>query len=451
MQQKVLFSTMALEKMEQDFSATVDQQIPIFKSLAESGKIDEALEKCSILEKQTRTAADAISTGRLLVCIVEMLGDKGLWQKLSEQLVIMSKKRNQLKQAVTKMVQAAMKYIDVVTDEAAKLGLISTLRAVTEGKIYVEVERARLTRMLSAIKESKGLIEEAADVLQEVKVETFGSMEKREKVEFILEQMRLCLAKKDYTRTQILSRKISPKYFREEGTEDLKLKFYKQMIEVDIQHDAYLSISKHFWEIYNTKLVQENEQEKRNALCNIVVYLILSPYDNEQHDLMYRRMKLRDLESMPEYITMLKVFTTQELLSWQDFRNQHEATLRSETLAFSTSSGGKDPEKSLKALQQRVTEHNIRVVSAYYTQIRLSRLAELLNLNIEEAEDCLSKLVVSNTVQAKIDRLDAVVQFTEKKLATDVLNDWSHNVTSLMSLVNEATHLINKERMVHAV
>ena len=46
-----------------------------------------------------------------------------------------------------------------------------------------------------------------------VQVETYGSMEKREKVEFILEQMRLCLAKKDYIRTQIISKKISPKYF----------------------------------------------------------------------------------------------------------------------------------------------------------------------------------------------------------------------------------------------
>ena len=118
--------------------------------------------------------------------------------------------------------------------------------------------------MLAIIKETNGLVEEAAD-MQEVKVETFGSMDKREKVEFILEQMRLCLAKKDYTRTQILSRKISPKFFQDIGTEDLKLKFYKQMIEVDIQNDAYLSISKHFWEIYNTKMIQDDVIGKENV------------------------------------------------------------------------------------------------------------------------------------------------------------------------------------------
>uniref|UniRef100_A0A0R3TIF8 PCI domain-containing protein n=1 Tax=Rodentolepis nana TaxID=102285 RepID=A0A0R3TIF8_RODNA len=351
--------------------------------LCQAGKIDEALDKCYSLEKQTRLASDAISTGRLLVCIVDILGELKQWQKLNEHLIIMSKKRNQLKQAVAKMVQAAMKFVNEITDEQIKLNLINTLRAVTEGKIYVEVERARLTKILAQIKESNGLIEEAADVLQEVKVETFGSMEKREKVEFILEQMRLCLAKKDYIRTQILSRKISSQFFKEEGTEDLKLKYYRQMIEVDIQQDEYLAISKHFWEIYSTKIVQEDPSEKRNALCNLVVYLVLAPYDNEQKDLMHRRMKLRDLEALPEYIQILKTFTTQELVNWNDFHCAHEKTLRKETLAFACSAGRERTQRAMKALQERVTEHNIRVISTYYTQIRLSRLAQLLYLSVE--------------------------------------------------------------------
>ena len=41
-------------------------------------------------------------------------------------------------------------------------------------------------------------------------------MDRREKVEMLLEQMRLCLAKKDYIRTQIISRKISIRFFEDE-------------------------------------------------------------------------------------------------------------------------------------------------------------------------------------------------------------------------------------------
>ena len=89
------------------------------------------------------------------------------------------------------------------------------------------MERARLTHTLAQMKEKDGEVTEAANILQELQVETYGSMERREKVELILEQMRLCLAKKDHIRTQIISKKISIKFFEEKDTHDLKLKFYK--------------------------------------------------------------------------------------------------------------------------------------------------------------------------------------------------------------------------------
>lgn len=56
-----------------------------------------------------------------------------------------------------------------------------------------------------------GKVDDAAIVLQELQVETFGSMERREKVDFILEQMRLALRRRDFIRLQIISKKINPK------------------------------------------------------------------------------------------------------------------------------------------------------------------------------------------------------------------------------------------------
>ena len=44
---------------------------------------------------------------------------------------------------------------------------------------------------------------------QDVHVETYGSLGKEEKVDFILEQLRLTLAKKDFIRTFIIARKAS--------------------------------------------------------------------------------------------------------------------------------------------------------------------------------------------------------------------------------------------------
>ncbi len=113
-------------------------------------------------------------------------------------------------------VKEAMTYLEKIAEKEIKLELLNTLRTITEGKIFVEIERARLTRILAKIREDEGKIAEAADILQEIQVETFGQMDKYEKTEFILEQVRLCLDKKDYIKAQILSNKITRKTLNSE-------------------------------------------------------------------------------------------------------------------------------------------------------------------------------------------------------------------------------------------
>ena len=68
---------------------------------------------------------------------------------------------------------------------------------------------------------------------------------------------------------------------------------------------------------------------------------------------------------------------------------------------------------------------------------------------LQDVEEFLSNLVVNKTVQAKIDRLEGIVNFTQQKDPNDLLNDWSHNINTLMQLVNKTNHLITKEEMVH--
>lgn len=67
-----------------------------------------------------------------------------------------------------------------------KLQMIDAVMKVCEKKIYLEVEYARCVLMLTQYKEDDNQIEDAAKILQEVQVETYGSMDKREKLEFIL-------------------------------------------------------------------------------------------------------------------------------------------------------------------------------------------------------------------------------------------------------------------------
>jgi 26S proteasome regulatory subunit N5 len=218
-------------KMEVDYSSTCDETIPRCKELAKNDlKFNEALDTLLSLEKQTRIGSDMVSSTRVLVAVVQIIFDARKWDLLNEYISILAKKRSQSKQAIVKMVQECVAYVDQTPDKETKIKLIDTLRTVTEGKIYVEIERARLTKILSDIKEADGDILGAATIMEALQIETYGTMDKREKVEFILEQMRLCLAKHDLVRTQIISKKISTKFFNDPEQQDLKLKYYELMV-----------------------------------------------------------------------------------------------------------------------------------------------------------------------------------------------------------------------------
>lgn len=132
--------------------------------------------------------ADFVATPRYCVGIMQVLHAAGDWKGINEHIVLLSKRRAQLKQAISAMVKEAITYIDRAPDLAVKTDLIETLNTVTSGKIFVEVEKARLTRALAKIKEEAGKIDEAASIMQEVAVETYGALSKHEKLFFIEEQ-----------------------------------------------------------------------------------------------------------------------------------------------------------------------------------------------------------------------------------------------------------------------
>eukprot|EP00128_Syssomonas_multiformis_P004856 Colp12_sorted_trinity150504_noHs@23419 len=93
---------------------------------------------------------------------------------------------------------------------------------------------------------------------------------------------------------------------------------------------------------------------------------------------------------------------------------------------------------------------NIRVISKYYTRITTTRLNELLDLPSKDSEEFLSSLVTNKTVFARIDRPAGVVSFEQKKDPNNILNDWSNSINTMMRLLEQSTHLITKEEMVHA-
>ena len=122
-------------------------------------------------------------------------------------------------------------------------------------------------------------------------------MSRREKTEFILEQVALCIQNEDWTQASILSRKISTRYFsrkpkktqeqlekekkereekakkkkeagdgdqeqeKEDDVTDLKLRYYEQQIMLAKHEDKYLDACKHYRQVLDTEAVEQNAEQ----------------------------------------------------------------------------------------------------------------------------------------------------------------------------------------------
>lgn len=146
---------------------------------------------------------------------------------------------------------------------------------------------------------------------------------------------------------------------------------------------------------------------------------------------------------------LLRLFTVHELMRWPEIAKKFGPQLCS-TDVFDVQPGQSSDEKAhqrWKDLRKRVIEHNVRVVAKYYTRIQMKRLTQLLDLDEDETEKYISELVTSKTVYAKIDRPAQVVSFAKPRDADDILNEWSHNMKSLLGHLERIDHLITKEEM----
>jgi 26S proteasome regulatory subunit N5 len=447
------------EKMEVDKTAVenpyetdpdIESKIADAVALGTSVSIEAAVEKLLGLERTNRMAAAAPETAAICVAIVRLFRDKKDWKSVGEHVVLLSKRRAQLKAAVTKIVQEAMSYLDDISDEADQLVLLETLRDVTAGKIYVELEGARLTRRLARIREAKGDVEGAAEIMQELQVETFGGMERAEKFDFILEQMRICLDKNDFVRGAIIAKKIIPRQLNKKEFDDEKLRFYALMIRIHARNKEYMNMCRAYLERYETEKSQADEKFWFREIKLACLFLILSPRDSLQSDLLHRIRGFKNM-SKPKleiYVELLKLFATDELIGWPHLNERFggelaavvqlaKEELKTEALSWQS------------VLKERITEHNLRVISRYYSRIRLQRLSELLDLSEVDTERKLAAMVSDKkALWAKIDRPAKIVSFAKPKDADATLNEWASNVTCLLDIVERTCHLVHRETMV---
>jgi 26S proteasome regulatory subunit N5 len=144
------------------------------------------------------------------------------------------------------------------------------------------------------------------------------------------------------------------------------------MVRLALHQDDYLATTKHHLAVYHTPRVQENTDQARAVLQNVLIFVVLSPYGNEQSDLLARVVREDPVKNnqMGWVGGFVKRFTDGELMRyhpcslgsltdcrrWPMVQQVFGVQLR-QTDIFTIDKGDGKGQLRWETLSKRVTEH----------------------------------------------------------------------------------------------
>jgi hypothetical protein len=412
---------MAEEKI--DLGPVVDAELPTLLSLP----FDSAISGLHDLERRTRLAKDDPSNARVCEQIAALCINQYRWDELGSNISLLARRRGYSRSSISLVVSLAWDALNDNADEESRMLLVKTLCDVTEGKIFLEVQRARLTEILVQNLEAKGGEEnllQASSLLQDLRLEILTSMEEKERMRLMLHQFRLCLDTRDNLRASLCAEKIpilkTPDPELESEFLHLRIAYHSQFTQ------DYLAKAESYHKLFE---INGDPSELTQAIVNAV----LATHSEKQVAFCKKLQGLKELTLMQEAKSLLAVFMRKDFVPWGEFEPRFPSLIPQE-----------DPEHSV--MRQRVIEHSLRVVATYYNKIRLQRLAALEQISVDELEERIIDLVFNEGFYAKIDRPRGIITFKRKQQVGEVADEFSETVMKLCKLVDQAHSLIEKER-----
>lgn len=201
--------------------------------------------------------------------------------------------------------------------------------------------------------------------------------------------------------------------------------------------------------------------EVAECLEQLVLFAAMAPYGCEQHALLGKTLKERAIEDSEEWKEFAQLFFDNEIISWsRNIAKKFRPILSKKSQLFGTESfeegvifkndGDVITPNIWRDLRSRVTEHNLNVIARSYTRITMARLQSILEASsLDEAEKAVRDQVTSpyldEHIYAKIDRPAGIVRFAKPKSVNELLDTWSAQLNDLVNLVDETSHLIQRE------
>lgn len=423
--------------------------------------LEQELETLLEVERQARQNNElelSLKTGKE---IISLLWTSKNLKLLGTTILKLCLKRGQPIKTIKTMVRSCMGFLPEISDIKKKMEFIYILKDITEKKIFLEVEFARCCMMI--VKNNEGnlnSLKEAVKIMENVQVETYGSMSKKEKLEFILYQMKLNLLLGDFTKLIIVSRKVNHEHLEEEGLEYLKLSyflfnyhFYQNELEFE---ECGNSLEKVFEALNSCK----DFEKLKGRLDDVVLEKFSVFLDKKclaEGILSFKclsKFKFEKFSELTELITKYEVY----FLNNNNFMNLINSFKSKEISSCKMNTYNRQKliifkndfvqnEVFFKQLEKELVKKNLYIVSLYYKNIRMEKLEILLENKIDLIEDLLCELILDNFVNAKINRMARIVNFNLNSKGNDVVDDWVKNINEIVDLVDFVCERIEREEV----
>lgn len=432
--------------LNKDFSQETAALLQEVDSKIESCTPAECIQSLLNLEKNSRHAGDSASTTKLLVKIAEVAFRSADPKFIHDQLLTASKKRGQFKSATVKMVQRAIELAASSTQCPDPISTMKEIISLTEGKIYLEVERARVTKMLATLLFQSGQVREAMDFMLELPIETFGSMEKLEKVEIIIDQLKLAISNGELSKASIIIKKISTQTFQDPAFEALRHDYFSIKRTMDIYNEAFLDVVADCTAIALHQPCSLTQKERVRFLEEATFFCLLASFDCKQQEMLMKLKGQQELiDQSPKTIQLIECFTQQNMIPFQDWIRDYQEFLLQFPQVFSLDEA--EGKKRWDSICDKLVEHNLRIIAKYYSEISMVRLVQLLKCSQQKVEELLCNLVVQKAVYARINRPMGIVTFSRELQPEQVLDVWSARLGEISELLMKTSHLVAKEEM----
>ena len=193
--------------------------------------------------------------------------------------------------------------------------------------------------------------------------------------------------------------------------------------------------------IVSNENLQDRENNSQDFFENFVIFLSLCPPEKETKEL-FRQLNSNykhDLESYKLMMDIVKIRLSDDIIRINnEFLNQ-----------FVNMKCFTEDSRNLHAglFRKYLIQHNLGIFQKYFSQVRMERISQMIDINLDEVEQELADMCIQKHIFAKINRINFTVNFKTKQDNTDKLNEMNFDLGKMLDIVEDTCHLIHKENL----